>query len=403
MKKILLVLVAMFSFLLLNDRVFAFDFTGYGFSSYGEFEDLIEKNVLVQDENNNYQPLNQNDLYNIMRVTNNYVVCHFIDDSRSSFDFTNGKSIQCVFTNKPLKVRYTNNLGDEFYYLVDENNDQMLEDVVIYHLKPFYNEGNPSQYFHKQFTGIDSNPLIDLFVLRQGEDIISNYDLIDINTNEVFNPSGVFDDYTYVSLAYGESVALIPKDPFEEDYKLLSYVDYMDDEINGHLYYGFYNIDSGGLFSDMRSVGVGVSNYIIYPASYSQQNSYLLVYNGNDVGHSTRFYFDATNFNYIIFDTYKTPVYYNGQTYNNPNEQIELIIKQQELEEGMTGNKGFGFSTLLDLLAFIPNLIVLFASVITTIFTLISLFFSSMPIYISLGLQSIFYITIILLLIKALK
>ena len=89
MKKILLVLVAMFSFLLLNDRVFAFDFTGYGFSSYGEFEDLIEKNVLVQDENNNYQPLNQNDLYNIMRVSNNYVVCHFIDDSRSSFDFTN--------------------------------------------------------------------------------------------------------------------------------------------------------------------------------------------------------------------------------------------------------------------------------------------------------------------------
>lgn len=400
MKKILLVLVAMFSFLLLNDRVFAFDFTGYGFYSFDGFEDLIEENVLVQDENNNYQPLNQNNLYNIMRVTNNYVVCLFYQDSTHSFDFTNGRSFKCAFTNKPLKVDYHNNLGDEYYYLVDENGDRFLEDVITYYLQPSSSTIN-AQYLHKEFQGIDTNPELDFFVLREGQEILSNYDLIDIDTNDIFNPSAVFDDYTYVSLAYGESVALIPKEPFEEDYKLLSYVDYMGDEINGNLYYGFYNMDSGGLFSDMRLVSG--SNYIIYPAVYSQQNSYLLVYNGNDVGHTIRFYFDATNFNYIIFDTYKTPVYYNGQTYNNPNEQIELIIKQQELEEGMTGNKGFGFSTLLDILAFIPNLIVLFASVITTIFTLISLFFSSMPIYISLGLQAIFYITIIILLIKALK
>lgn len=405
MKKILLVLVAMFSFLLLNDRVFAFDFTNYDFSTFQEFENLIADNLwVVNPQAPKEEPikLRTSIHYGIFHALpeNNHTLCIISDagNEESKLSFLNNKELECFISkDTPLYIRQFNNLGEVYYKVVDENGDQSFSDTQIYHLRShsLVTDDGKHIYIEKVTSeGLDPLATAQLTSLFDW-DIISDHDILDYDTKEVFESSSKFDNYTQVELEPGESVALIPKEPFEEDYDFYAY-NFED------LIYGFYDIDSAEIITKLEifnNTYQGSKN-LTYPANLSKRNTYMLLYNNLD--HATHFWFDATEFNYVVFDSYGTDGMVGDIILSNPNDQMNLQIKQEGLEESLESSGG-GFDSLMDILMFIPNLIILFSSVITTIFGLITLFFNSMPTFMSISLQALFFIGIIILLIKLLR
>lgn len=399
-------------------EVKALDYSKYNLTDYDDFYDKLMDNTIIDHGDSSVQPISEYSVFKTISITHNYVFCWTNDYEKNhnvgtDSQIFNGYPFNCYFSNKPLKFKKQSSIYDSSKinggYLVSD-------DGSIYNNFIFVLYRNVNHDFNNLLGSSTSNDgKSPIYLDFTTDDYISNYDLYDYDTNELISETDYVDktfkpDST-INIAPGESIMFynIRNDvsSYEtswsiDGYYYMQYVHYSSDLSSYEKISAFSNITSANTMDNSTLV-----NHITF--SDSEKFPYYVYQLVNRDNVSINFKYYSSDIKVVYFSTNDSVIEItgnDGNVYKYKNNSTSLL-NDATLDfgatNGSTKTSNSPFSSLSNLLNNIVDLVKLFGTVFVVIGSLITLFFTSMPIFISVGFQCLFFIGIILLVIKALK
>ena len=417
-KKLSLFLFLLSVFIFKSSTVYALDYSKYNLTNYNDFYNKLLENTIIDHGDTTYQPIKKYSKFKTISITHTYVACWTNDKKKSSSLGTdsaifNSYPFECYFSHVPLKYKKSNNLvtgkADGGGYLVSD--DGNFYNSMIYSLYMNVNHDfDPLSSGSSQNDGVSPN-----YLNLTSDDFISNYDIYDYDTNELISSTDYVDNSfnpdSSINIAPGESIMFYNiKDDVSsyetrysvDGYYYLQYQHYSSDLSSYEKISSFSNIDKTDSMKDSVLV-----NHITFSESEKFPFYVYQLVNRDNVPINFKYY--SSDINVVYFSTNDNVVEVtdkNGNKYTFKNNSKSLL-NDATLDYGATnGSKQTSsspFSSLSSILNNIVDLVKLFGTVFVVIGSLITIFFNSMPNFISVGVQCLFFIGIILLVIKALK
>lgn len=421
MKKIVYIIPLLFLslFIFKPNTVYALDYSKYNVTDSNDFYNKLLDNTLIDHGDTNYQPIREYSVFKTISITHTYFLCWTNEELKNTSYGTdsqifNDYPFTCYFSHKPLKFkRYTNigntNITDGGYLVSDDGN---IYNGMIYVL---HRNVNHDFDVLSSDSSNSNNGRLPEYIYIETDDYISNYDLYDYDTNELIKQTD-YTDNTFkpdsnINIAPGESILFYNikenVSSYEtswsiDGYYYLQYQHYNNDLTNYEKISSFSNI---GITDNMENTTL--VNHITFSESEKFPYYVYQLVNRDTVPINFKYYssdievvYFSTNDNIIEITDKKGNIYSFKNNSNN-------LLNDATLDFGATNSSNktnnSPFSSLSNLLNNVVDLIKLFGTVFIVIGSLISLFFSSMPSFISIGFQCLFFVGIILLVIKALK
>lgn len=372
------------------------------------------KSVLKTLENNNYKCFgahakNWNSVFDTqMSSASSYMHCVPIDNLKFELiTTTSGRTFYTWLTNDSLLVSDLDGYNKYFINSIEFN--------FTNHDDTSLNIRGMWQYYEHESSGnyaeLDSN--------FNNYYWFSNFELLDYYTNQ---PISIYSDFStkpitfdsYIDISPGESIMIQDKGssgnfPYNiNGYYYLEFIHYNNDFSSFESLSNSSNIPNSS--SELNDSSYGSTSYLRYTSD--KLYPYYVYYLYNRDSKTIRFEYNKSDLDVRLF------MVGSGESYDFSSDNKKYIYKN--LNDYLSGNAtlNFGstngkdintasssnpFSSITNLLGTIPDIIRTFGAVFAVIGTLFTIFFSTMPIYISTGLYAIFFISLIVLVIKSLK